>query len=689
MRESNKSRNFHKELKQYMKVQAIDKQGSPKRLELLAPAGSKEALLAAIEAGANAVYLGVEQFNARNRAKNFLLSELESIVHYAKQSKVKVYLTVNTLIKNNEIPSLLAMLAVASQSGISAVIIQDWGIFFLIKMFFPKLTVHLSTQNGQHNNWGDWLCRKLHIPRMIMARELTLPELEHLTQHSKTEIEIFVHGALCYSFSGACLFSSFLGGMSANRGLCRQPCRRLFQANGKEQYLFNLKDLQLILLLPKLKAMGIASIKIEGRMRRAEYVWQAVRSYRLAIDNPTLIPLAIEMLQSDTGREKTSYFAGGHLQNTIAERPGTGSYIGIIKQVYSDGFSFFSLLSLHKGDQLRVMPINEEGFPAITIKKLALTSNPILPLEETPPMSEVRLYQNPKDIHIGDYLYLSGMQAYRPSGSIRIEKQHVDLSFSMWKKRWDSSSSKAANGGYTSNLFVRTRQIEIAYQISKDKLADIIIPVDLRNDSRLLPKEWIRSLPLFISEMQLEAWNQLIHRLYDDGCRRFQLSHLSQLALFAQWQDVNLLAGETVYSLNDAAIQQYNALGIKSVVYPYENDIPNLYAYRMKAGIVPLYFRPRLFYSRQPLASHPSGVQDQERPYRISVQDGWTSLLPENPVCIFAFKAKLQKHGYKHFLIDLSEDTLSNAGWKELYQQFVSERNVTNSSQFNFKQGLW
>ncbi|MDZ4182128.1 MAG: peptidase U32 family protein, partial [Candidatus Cloacimonadaceae bacterium] len=222
--------------------------------ELLLPAGHPEAFLAALEGGADAIYLGIDQFNARNRAKNFQLNELPALIKKAREFESKVYLTLNTLIKNNEIKNLIKILSCLEHIPIDALIIQDWGVFGLIKKHFPDLKLHGSTQIGIHNSLEANFHSKLGFERVIMARELSWTELEMISQRSKAHLEIFAHGALCYSFSGYCLMSSWLGGNSANRGQCRQPCRQLYHSPSGADRIFCMKDFELIDYLPQICA---------------------------------------------------------------------------------------------------------------------------------------------------------------------------------------------------------------------------------------------------------------------------------------------------------------------------------------------------------------------------------------------------------------------------------------------------
>jgi putative protease len=184
--------------------------------ELLAPVGNVESFYAALNAGADAVYLGLQEFNARGRASNFTRPLLQLAVLKAREKNVKVYVTLNVLIKNREIDQLIDVLAFLDAVKVNGVIIQDWGTYYLAKKYFPRLVFHASTQMGNHNSVGVNYSASKGIVRTVLARELTMPELEAIAQHSKAELEVFIHGALCYSFSGMCLFSSYSGGQGAN-----------------------------------------------------------------------------------------------------------------------------------------------------------------------------------------------------------------------------------------------------------------------------------------------------------------------------------------------------------------------------------------------------------------------------------------------------------------------------------------
>ena len=264
------------------------------KIELLAPAGSYEIFQAVIAAGADAVYVGGNAFGARAYANNFSEEELLRAIDYAHMHHRKLYLTVNTLLKEQELyDQLYDYLLPYYRQGLDAVIVQDMGAFRFIKENFPDLEIHTSTQMTVTNRYGALMMKDLGAKRVVTAREMSFAEIEDIVQNVDIEIESFVHGALCYCFSGQCLLSSIIGGRSGNRGRCAQPCRLPYEAynekmqrisNSKQPYLLSPKDLCTIEMIPQLVKAGVYSFKIEGRMKQAEYAAGVVSIYRKYID---------------------------------------------------------------------------------------------------------------------------------------------------------------------------------------------------------------------------------------------------------------------------------------------------------------------------------------------------------------------------------------------------------------------
>lgn len=256
-----------------------------KGIEILAPAGSYESLKAAVSAGADAVYTGGSRFGARAYADNLSEQELLEAIDYVHLHGRKIYLTVNTLLKEKELRGeLYDYLLPYYRQGIDAVIVQDAGVLRFIRKHFPELPVHASTQMTITNVSGAKFMEEQGVERVVTSRELSLEEIREISEQTDVEIESFVHGALCYCYSGQCLYSSMLGGRSGNRGQCAQPCRLPYKVNGKTSYVMSLKDLCTLDILPELAEAGIYSFKIEGRMKKPEYVAAVTSIYRRYAD---------------------------------------------------------------------------------------------------------------------------------------------------------------------------------------------------------------------------------------------------------------------------------------------------------------------------------------------------------------------------------------------------------------------
>ena len=253
-------------------------------LELLSPAGSMKSVEAAVQNGADAVYFGYGAFNARRNAKNFTPEQAAQAVSYCHLRGVKVHLTLNTLLTDRELPLAAQLAAQASDMGVDALIVQDLGVVRMLKQAAPDLPLHASTQMSVHSLDGVKRCADLGFQRVVLSRELSRDQIEYICARSPVEIETFAHGALCMCYSGQCYFSAVIGERSGNRGLCAQPCRLKYGwGNKADSYPLSLKDASMVEHLRELKKMGVACLKLEGRMKRPEYVAVVTRIYANAI----------------------------------------------------------------------------------------------------------------------------------------------------------------------------------------------------------------------------------------------------------------------------------------------------------------------------------------------------------------------------------------------------------------------
>ncbi len=355
------------------------KNKSPKP-ELLAPAGSLETFFAAMEKGADSVYAGLKEFSARAKAKNFTIQQMERMTAYAHSLGRRLFVTVNTLIKENELPHLVETLASLEAMGVDGIIVQDLAVARLARRHFPGLNLHASTQMTIHNSPGVRQLAELGFKRVVVARELHIDEIRAIVSASPIGVECFIHGALCFSFSGQCYISSFLGGHSGNRGRCTQPCRRQYRYRGKEGYYFSTNDFSSIDMLPQLVEAGVAAFKIEGRMKSAEYVANVVSAYRMALDAPAgswdaALAEAKDLIKLSLGRAPTRGFLASHTPTDIATpalRGATGRFLGEVRKVQGERILFETRDRLHVGDRLRVQPKSDMAGRAFTIKEIYL-----------------------------------------------------------------------------------------------------------------------------------------------------------------------------------------------------------------------------------------------------------------------------------------------------------------------------
>lgn len=279
-------------------------------IEVLAPAGGEDSLKAAVFAGADAVYLGGPAFGARASAKNFTRESLARAVEFCHQRDVRVHVTVNTLLKDKELPEALDFVKFLCTLPVDAVLVQDMGLFSLLRQQAPDLSLHASTQMSIHTPDGALLLERLGAERVVLSREMSLEEIRKVREKTTVELEAFVHGALCMCVSGQCYFSAMLGGRSGNRGMCAQPCRLPFAAQGGTGYDLSLKDLSFLTQIEKLKEAGVCSAKIEGRMKRPEYVAAAVSACRKSADGEGVPSQLLQQLEAVFSR---SGFTDGYL----------------------------------------------------------------------------------------------------------------------------------------------------------------------------------------------------------------------------------------------------------------------------------------------------------------------------------------------------------------------------------------
>ncbi len=371
-------------------------------MELLAPVGSVGAFEAAFSEGADAVYVGAPGFNARSLKRDLSFSDIAGMVDYAHRNEKRVYIAMNSLVKENDVVDALKSLSIFEQMEPDALIVQDLGLFHLAKTYFPSLSLHASTLLSVNNSTAAGFLTKAGFDRVVLARELSLKEMQQIVSKSEAELEVFIHGAMCFSYSGLCLFSSMHGGKSSLRGKCVQPCRRNYQLqSGKKKrsvssskkekgsYFFSMNDLSGVDYLENLKSIGVVSLKIEGRLKSVEYVRKTVRAYKQLLntlgasekEKRSAYNEAQRLLEESMGRKRSGgFFVTGNKDVISPHLSGVaGVFLGKTeKRYYIDrakkGISFQVVLKrdLQAGDRVRFQDERNDLRESFTVKELFL-----------------------------------------------------------------------------------------------------------------------------------------------------------------------------------------------------------------------------------------------------------------------------------------------------------------------------
>lgn len=468
--------------------------------ELLAPAGSMDSLRAAVNAGADAVYLAGENFSARQSASNFTLSGIKEALEYAHLQGVKVYVTVNTLIKDSEVSEVADYLFWLYKAGVDAVIIQDLGVASLCRELVPHLEMHASTQMNIHNLEGVLWARDFGFKRVVLAREMRYSEVaEIVKKKNKIQLEIFAHGALCYSYSGQCLISSFIEGRSGNRGRCAQFCRKSFRlCEGKidrygrpydlvvrplkDDYLLSTRDLSLYPVLNKILDLKVDSVKIEGRMRSADYVATVVSVYRKALDNAWLDKWREK--PEDVSRLKLAFnrgFTPGYLLKTNSnsvigrEAPGRrGLYIGMVISSEKENKTIIQLehdYALEKGDGVVFISPNKKEKYGMQV-------------DQAPRRAGRKIYlHTPKKVTGGSRVYVNRSRSLLKESAEIIQDKPVPIPLDL-QISWDEEARTYLKANFTDlqgkthELYVKTDLImeeAIKKPLSKEQIINQLI----------------------------------------------------------------------------------------------------------------------------------------------------------------------------------------------------------------------
>ena len=391
--------------------------------ELLSPAGNIEAAYAALYYGADALYLGLKSFSARATAENFTQDELDEITAYAHHLKRKIYVTVNTLIQEDELPELLKTLDICSKCKVDAIILQDLGVANLIKTQYPELAMHASTQMAVHNLEGALFLKSYGFSRIVLARELSLAEINNIALHSGVETEVFIHGALCYSYSGLCQFSSLEYGKSANRGKCLYPCRSCFETENGLKHLFSMKDMALEKNILSLQA---TSFKIEGRKKSPLYVAAVTDYYRHILDEGKENHQKAENIKQIFSRPWCHFHVTGHDKDIVdPDFVGhRGLFIGEIQNVIKGKLIFKTTHTISRFDGLQIDVEGKEKPFGFSVQKMRVNGKGVIKAEAGD-IVEIELEKGYPFLNIKDKVYLASSSEVKGAYDYTKPKPHA------------------------------------------------------------------------------------------------------------------------------------------------------------------------------------------------------------------------------------------------------------------------
>ncbi len=681
--------------------------------ELLAPAGNIESFFGAIQSGADAVYLGLKKFSARATAANFTIDELATLMPFAHKRGVRIYIALNSQIVSNQVPQLLDTLNSLASLKPDALIVQDAGIFHLARRWFPGFKLHASTLTAAHNTAGVNALQAIGAGRVVLARELNLEEIEKICQGTKAELEIFIHGALCYSYSGLCLTSSFRGGRSGLSGECVQPCRLKFRQGNKEGFFLSCNDLCALSLIPRLKRLRIAAFKIEGRMKPAAWVANVVKAYRLVLDaesgdeeQQALIKAQELIAQAPSRRLSSGHFdQTGAGQILAPHRSGSsGAWSATVKSVLPNRVLIDLRSPIAKGDRLRPESSIGREQEAFTVSQLFDGAGKSILSAQTG--AQVYLACS-KPLHSGDRLFKVGTRSESAAAIWKTIREEVPAGVRQKSKfphrqkiLDDLEKPVQAQTRQNETLIVKVDSGNDLAQALRSSAAMVLLSATANNLERIAKqkfspsqmKKFGLSLPAVIFEKEIEYFRAAVGWFIKKGFLLWEINNWGHFDLTGQGRGVRLIAGSRLNLRNSAAFAQAEELGCRQSVVSLEitkEELKELAQKRFSAGLVlTVYCRPPLFTSRLVPTLH------QDRPflsprndvYHMIKKTGRVEIYADMPVSWLEQLPVLRSFGYSNFLIDFSESPAKRPdSLQAALRGFAASRSPASYSLFNFE----
>jgi len=659
-------------------------------LELLSPAGSPEGIIAAVQNGADAVYLGLGDFNARRGAKNFTNEEFEKAVSYCRIRGCKVYVTLNTLVSDREIPEALEAARLANRCGVDGIIIQDLGLVSVLRQALPDLPLHGSTQMSVHNLAGAQAAAEMGLTRVVLARELSLEQIKYISQNSPIETEIFVHGALCFCYSGQCYMSALIGRRSGNRGMCAQPCRLQYSLGGRmDDYPMSLKDNCLVDRLKEIEEAGVTCIKIEGRMKRPEYAAIVTGIYSKALKEQRQ-PTAEEMnmLQSAFSRQgfTQGYFNGDKkdMFGIRGEPENVDKLFAATRRAYADGelrrvpVHFYTVAE--KGESIKAIAFDDDGNRAIAVG----------------PVPEKAKHQGLTDAYLTEQMFKTGGTPYQcvenkaktdpglylPAAAINELRRKLVSELS--EKRAQPPERRSGPLPEPPQNVKTLADPKLIIQVrSEDQLtsdladlrpAYLYVPAMLMAEQPRLVLPFVEKgtvpvavLPRIINDTQMREVHSTLQRLFDYGVNEALVGNIGH-AMLAKSVGMKLRADFGMNAFNSYTLEMLTQMGFLSATASFElrlSQIKDL-AKPLDTEII-IYGRLPLMVSEQCIIKKSSGRCSCQTPAQMSDRMGSVFPVVKEYGC-----RNVVYNAHKLYLADKKED-LYSAGLWGLRMMFTTE----------------
>lgn len=660
-------------------------------LELLSPAGSPEAVIAAVQNGADAVYLGMGDFNARRGAKNFTNEEFEKAVTYCRVRGCKVYVTLNTLVNDREIGAAVDAARLASECGADGIIIQDLGLISAIRRALPDIPLHASTQMSIHNLAGVQAAAEMGLTRAVLARELSLEEIAYITKNAPIETEIFVHGALCFCHSGQCYMSSLIGRRSGNRGMCAQPCRMQYSLGGRmDDYPMSLKDNCLVDRLREIEEAGVACIKIEGRMKRPEYTAIVTGIYSKALREhrqPTTEEMT--MLTKAFSRQGfTQGYFNGDKKDMFGVRgepeEGTEKIFTVARRAYADGelrrvpVHFYTVAE--KGERIKAIAFDDDGHKAVTYgpvpekaKRQGLTDGYLVEQMFKTGGTPYNCVENKAKTDPGLYLAAAEINELRRK---LISELSAQRSAPPTRRSLDlPAPPKNVPTVADPKLIIQVRTAEqLTKELADLRPAYIYVPAMIMAAEPKLVLPFVEKgsvpvavLPRIVNDAQMKEVYATLQKLFDYGVNEALVGNLGQVVM-ARRAGMKLRGDFGLNAFNSYTLEMLNEMGFLSATASFELRIAQIkdMAKPLDTELI-VYGRLPLMVSDQCIIKESAGRCACQTPAQMADRMGSVFPVVKEYGC-----RNVVYNAHKLYLADKKED-LYSAGLWGLRMMFTTE----------------